>query len=378
MEKLKNSKNYEIGILGGGQLARMMALKSHELGIPTAVFSENSNDPAAQVTQNWVPGQLSSEKQVRKFLNQCRRVTFESEFFEVPFLKRCSQSLNLEFFPRLQTLKTLQYRNSQKQSLVNHSIATSPFTKVFLSDTYTEISLRLSTPKFVIKKNIGGYDGYGTFIITSSKDYQSFLNKIDLKKTPCIAEQFINFRRELAITFARNKKGDVVHFPFVESYQESSRCLWVKGPIFSQELSKFAKKLKLYLNQINYIGVIAFEIFESKKDCFLVNEVAPRVHNSSHYSLNGFSLDQFSLHLIAGLNQSLTQPEALAKGFAMYNILGSGKKSQLLLTKNTPQIHWYGKVENRKGRKMGHINAQDRSPLAALRKAEKARLGLKI
>ena len=221
---------------------------------------------------------------------------------------------------------------------------------------------------FVLKTRTGGYDGYGTFFIRDKND--------PLPSTPCIAEKYIDFKRELALTAVRSKKGETVFLPLVETRQEQARCLWVCGPASHRKLKKLQKQITLFLRKTAYQGAVTFELFDTGED-LLINEAAPRVHNSAHHSLNTLTEDQFTLHLKGIFNLPLTTPKPLAGGFAMLNLLGEGVKNPQWKLPQDVHLHWYGK-SSRKGRKMGHINTLASSPQQALRKALKTRHYFKV
>ena len=224
----------------------------------------------------------------------------------------------------------------------------------------------------VLKKRKFGYDGYGTFVIKNKKDLQK-LKPVFKKTHPgFIAELFVPFNRELAFTVCRNKKKEFRFLPLVETHQVNSRCLWVKGPVETDALYSLQKQVKEFLNKLNYIGVISFELFDVDGS-LLINEVAPRVHNSAHYSLDALVTDQFSYALRCLVNAPLPSIESISSGFAMYNLLGTkdGKKIKINLNPSV-KLHWYGKKENRKGRKMGHITTVEDSPEVALRYLKKS------
>ncbi|MGZ3723045.1 MAG: ATP-grasp domain-containing protein, partial [Bdellovibrionales bacterium] len=185
-----------------------------------------------------------------------------------------------------------------------------------------------------------------------------------------IAESFIKFKRELATSFVRSKKN-FVSLPLVESVQKDSRCFSVQGPFKNPRLAKIANSFKRLMKEIDYQGILAVELFDTGRE-LLVNELAPRVHNSAHYSQDALSCDQFEYHLRAGLDLPLPKVELLRPGFAMVNLLGEGGDIQLA-REAAGHLHWYGKTENRPGRKLGHINVLDKSSKAALARALKWR-----
>lgn len=353
----------KLGILGGGQLARMMALKSHEMGIKPYILSSHPQDPAAQITPYFIQGRIDSKKDLKKFLNKVDLAIFENEFLDPTLLYEASIATNTPVHPKPKTMHLLQDRLNQKKLLKKYKIPTAPFIAV---SSYKEINTLTNLfPKgTVLKKRQQGYDGYGTLIVKNIKEdkkIKQFLNK----KPQLIAEEYIPFKKEMAIILVRNRKKQIIELPLVETYQEQACCLWVKGPYRHQKKDTLVKKLKTMMNQIDYEGVMAFELFETQQGSLLVNEIAPRVHNSGHYSLNALSEDQFSLHIKAVLNLDLQTPKKSSGGFAMLNLLGEKIPSQWLPPAGTT-LHWYGKTESRPGRKMGHLNNLDSTPNKAL------------
>lgn len=359
----------KLGILGGGQLARMMVLKSHEMGIKPYVLSTHPEDPAAQVTPYFIQGNSDSKRHLKKFLDKVDLAIFENEFLDPGLLYETSISSNTPIHPMPKIMHLLQDRLNQKKLLQKHKIPTANFIELHSKKQINELP-HLFPKGVVLKKRHQGYDGYGIFTfkmdsknktIETDEAAKQFINK----NKPLIAEEYIFFKKELAIILVRNRKKQIIELPLVETYQEQACCLWVKGPHKHPKKDLLVKKLKTMLNQIDYEGVIAFELFETKTGSLIVNELAPRVHNSGHYSLDALSEDQFSLHIKAVLNMDLQEPMKCAKGFAMLNLLGEFNSEYWLPPIGTT-LHWYGKTENRPGRKMGHLNSLNSSPNKAL------------
>ncbi len=359
----------KIGILGGGQLARMMILRGFDMGFEMHVLSQHASDPAAQVTSFWHQGDTSDLKTLEKFMKAVDLVTFESEFMDAEVLKSFMKLTPI--WPSPDSMGILQDRLSQKSTLVNAKVPTADFIEV---NSLHEISHFLKKHKagVVLKKRRGGYDGYGTFHIKNEKDLESFEPVFAKEETGFIAEERLAFKRELAISLARNEDGEIVHLPLVETHQQNSRCLWVKGPTKNSKITPLLKHLKKFVKDLNYVGVIAFELFEMKNGALLVNEVAPRVHNSAHYSLDALNVDQFSLHLQAILNHHLATPQIL-KPFAMLNLLGESDRTPKAVFDPEVYLHWYGKADNRPGRKMGHLNTLAKTPEEGLKRLLKHR-----
>ena len=340
-----------LGIIGGGQLARMLALESHDLGLEVHILCENKSEPAAQVCANIHIGLTNNSESLVKFSKEVDFITFENEFYDVTSLKNAQ----CEIFPSPDALTLLQNRSTQKNILTLNGIPTAPFIDIRTRKDL-ETAFEKFKGQFVLKKCIGGYDGNGTFYCRSSDDLQKLSNQIS---GHYIAEAFVPFRRELALSIVRNKDGKIVFLPLVQSEQVQSRCDWVIGPIQHKKIKSLQKKLTKILNALDYVGVIAFELFDTGTN-LLVNEIAPRVHNSAHYSQQGLTESQFLLHLKAGLGLDIVEPKLIDKNFCMVNLIGSSNQTPTL-GDTCGKLHWYGKLNNRAGRKMGHINFTGRS-----------------
>lgn len=368
-----------IGILGGGQLARMLVLEAHRLGLPAAVLSPSETDPAAGVTSHWSKGDPNDQRELEKFMRECSSVTFESEFYNADTILRAAKATTTGVYPQPDLMGQLQDRLSQKNLFDQYELPTATWRPVDSSQDAVVAFVALDG-KLVFKKRRGGYDGYGTFIVRNDSDLGNFAN--DGVKEPFIAEKLIRFSREIALIAVRDQKGNVFFYPFVESMQKDSRCLWVKGPLNETAVMKLMKKRIVgFLEGIGYVGAMGVELFETK-DGLLVNEIAPRVHNTGHYTMDAYNLSQFSLHLraVAGLEISgkkFAAPRPKSKAFAMWNLLGRKNSTTLTPWKSSrseigTELHWYGKNESRSGRKMGHVNAVAQKAEAALKLAKRA------
>ncbi len=367
-----------IGIIGGGQLARFLVEKGQNLGIKMWVLSDSKNDPAAQVTNHWVKGNTNGSKDISEFLKNISILTFESEFADVDLIQK-GATKQLQIFPSLNDIKIFQDRFLQKTLLETHQIATSPFLKVSNPDEL-KYSGEFFNYKYVLKKRFGGYDGYGTFIVKNKKDHLKTVQSITDFKIGFIAEAFIPFEFECAATFFRNKKDQWTHTPLVFSKQSQSKCDYVYGPIDHIAFNKMKKKIKSLMKKIDYVGALTFEFFVNGNE-LIVNETAPRVHNSAHYTLDALSQDQFTLHLKSVMNWDLSIPiESRSKQFCMVNLVGSNENSVNIPYDVSGTLYWYGKTQNRSGRKMGHINytSNNLSAQSLLKLAQKERNRFKI
>jgi 5-(carboxyamino)imidazole ribonucleotide synthase len=372
------SAGIKLGILGGGQLARMLALAASPYGILPQIYAPTSDEPAVQVSPYFFQGNLKDAKRLKNFLKTCDVVTFESEFMDAELLAKLSAETKTAIFPPPRLMGLLQDRLTQKHLLGQYKIPTAPFAPV---NTWSDLrQLQSFGTEIVLKQRRFGYDGYGTFFLNPKTDETRWLDIHTKTNEGFIGEKKISFKRELALLLARDQFGTIIDFPLVESKQTNARCDWVMGPIKHPKEAPLRKTLRAFLKKENYIGLIAFELFDTGKE-LLVNEIAPRVHNSGHYSQQALTLDQFQAHVLAVCGHKLFNPKVLSP-FAMANLLGQSEKipqwPKKLWTGNTQgalqgHLHWYGKKDNRPHRKMGHINALGISPKDALKVALAAR-----
>lgn len=342
-----------LGIVGGGQLAKMLTLSAHEMGLKVAIYSENKSDPAALTTAFHTQGSTKDKKSIEKWSKAVDVVTFESEFLDFSGLKLKNH------FPSSNCMMTIRDRLSQKNLLKKFNIPTSPFSQMNEDQSFTK--------PVVLKQRLFGYDGYGTRLCKTSNSFDTFLSeKEDLINW--IVEDFIPFKRELAFSITRNKENEFSVLPLVETFQKDSKCFWVKGPVISKRFTQLLSKVKKMMSGIDYVGILAVELFEDKNGALLVNELAPRVHNSAHYSIEGLTYSQFDLHILAVFNQSPPQKKLTPyKPFAMVNLIGSCKNTPLITSPKSGSLHWYSKTDNRPGRKMGHITCLDKTANSALK-----------
>jgi len=232
--------------------------------------------------------------------------------------------------------------------------------------------------KVVFKKRTGGYDGKGTFILKSKKNKDKIFSEIQKNDFHVIAEALIPFHQELAGIFVRGIDGTILDLPLVETHQKNSKCDWVRGPVKHPAWKKLKTQITSWLKKKNYVGAIAFELFDTGKE-LLINESAPRVHNSGHYSQQALSCDQFTLHVQAVTGMPLPRELRLhAPAFVMANLLGLSENPGEFPRKLEGQLHWYGKKENLPGRKMGHLNLIGQNSEALLKLALKERKRIKL
>jgi 5-(carboxyamino)imidazole ribonucleotide synthase len=364
-----------IGILGGGQLARMLVLKARQMGLQTIILCEKKTDPAALVSKNIILGSLKSEKDISQLIQSSDFITFESEFIPVQLIRRSfKNSRGKKIFPSLKVLGNLQDRLLQKEWLCDFEIPTLDHVKINSKDDM-QLAFDAFNGKIVFKKRQGGYDGYGTFIVKNLADLEHFKNTFKGKENQFIIEPFCEFKSEKSLIFARNSLGESVVLPLIDSVQVNNQCDYVMGPSTHPEQKKLTSQILNFLNAIDYVGVIAFELFDFGSK-LVVNEIAPRVHNTGHFSQDALNVDQFELHLRCLLGMKLPAITTKQPAFVMVNLLGQSNRQVLIKNFPTGSMHWYEKDENRARRKMGHINYIGRNKNELLSTALKERKGI--
>lgn len=366
-----------IGLLGGGQLARMIALKARQMGLKTIVLCTHEDEPAALVASEIILGSLKSEKDLTKLLRVCGVVTFESEFIPAALLQKSLKGLRgNRIIPSLDCLAGLQDRLRQKEWLCDHDIPTLDHVKINSKEDIS-LAFRAFNQKIVFKRRIGGYDGYGTFIVKSKTELEHFRAQFKGEESQFIIEPFRIFKSEKSLIFARTSRGEICTLPMITSVQKNNQCDYVMGPTTHPQQKKMTEKIKRFLNQIDYVGVIAFELFDFGNE-LVVNEIAPRVHNTGHFSQEALNIDQFELHIRCLLGLKLPKIELKQLAFVMVNLLGQSGRTPAVKTFPTGALHWYEKLENRPRRKMGHINYIGKNKKQLLQLALKERKGILI
>ncbi|MDQ7032376.1 MAG: 5-(carboxyamino)imidazole ribonucleotide synthase [Desulfonauticus sp.] len=371
-------KNKKIGILGGGQLARMMVLETKKLGFEFVVLDPGPNCPAAQVGAEQVVGSFKDEQDIYELCQQVDLITFDIEHINIASLKKL-EKIGLKIFPNPQILELIQDKLLQKQTLRQAGLPVSRFMSV--ADIEQAIS-SFGFP-FVQKKRFGGYDGKGVLLLR---------DKSDLKKAfsqDFYIEEFVDIEKEIAVLVAKNLSGDISVYPVVEMIFEerANICDLVICPArVDPQLASKARKLAIQSISAlgeRAIGIFAIEMFVTKDKRLLVNEIAPRPHNAGHFTLNGCMTSQFEQHIRAVTGLPLGSTDLLLPT-VMLNILGQGtgtpqvKGLDKALAIPGVHVHFYGKKEVRPFRKMGHVNITAHDLEEALDKAHQVRQVLHV
>ncbi|SQA77803.1 N5-carboxyaminoimidazole ribonucleotide synthase [Capnocytophaga ochracea] len=354
------SSDFTLGILGGGQLGKMLLTETRKFDITTKVLDPSPDAPCRIACNTFVQGNLTDFNTVYNFGKDVGVLTIEIENVNVEALEKL-QTEGVKVYPSPQTIKNIQNKATQKQFYATHGIPTAPF-QVFQNTESLKKAIneqQLSLP-FVWKSARFGYDGNGVKIVRQLTDLNLLPND------QCIAESLVPFKKELAVIVARNAKGQVRTYPVVEMefHPEANQVEYVLCPARIEEaVAQKARTIAIQVAQaFEVVGLLAVELFQTENDEILVNEVAPRPHNSGHYSIEAAYTNQFEQHLRAILNLPLGSTESKVAG-VMVNLVGAEGYQGKVVYENIEQImamegvtpHIYGKKETRPFRKMGHV-----------------------
>lgn len=344
-----------IGILGGGQLGRMLALAAARLGLNARIFSPDSDSPAFDVVRESACAGYTDTEALERFAAGVDVITYEFE--NVPVSAAVALAARRPVLPDTDVLETTQDRLVEKNFVTRLGIPTAPYEDVTSEQTLLAAVDRIGLPA-VLKTRRLGYDGKGQAIIRNAADAAAAWR--ELGNAPAILEGFIPFEREVSVVAARSADGDIVCFDVTENEHRDHilKCSRAPAPI-SAALEREAIAIATRIAEaLGYVGVLAVEMFvlpDTAANGVLVNEIAPRVHNSGHWTLDGASVSQFEQHIRAIAGWPLGRPVRHGD-VVMTNLIGDEVHSyEKWLTVPGATVHLYGKTEARPGRKMGHV-----------------------
>ena len=349
-----------LGILGGGQLGKMLLYSTRKLDIKTKVLDPSDSAPAKLASDIFVQGDLTDFQTVYDFGKDVDVLTIEIEKVNVEALEKLEQE-GVTIYPQPQVLKTIQNKCLQKKFYIENHIPTSSFEEFDSINTVKELVLKgnLSYP-FVWKSAEMGYDGYGVSIVHSNKELE------EIKPGPCLIEEVVKFKKELSVIICRRPQGETVNYPVIESefHPTTNQVEYVLCPArISTKAVKKAVEIALKTAEAyGQIGLLTVELFLISDEEILVNEVAPRPHNSGHFSIEASYTCQFEQHIRAVLDLPLGKTDSKTAG-VMVNLVGAEGHAGPVYYKNIDQIlaidgvipHIYGKKETHPFRKMGHV-----------------------
>ncbi|UBZ07626.1 5-(carboxyamino)imidazole ribonucleotide synthase [Salegentibacter mishustinae] len=377
------SSNFKLGILGGGQLGKMMLYETRKYDIQTNVLEPNPEAPCKIACDYFETGDLMDFDTVVNFGRKVDVLTFEIEGVNIEALKQLAQE-GIKTYPSAETLEKIQNKGIQKNFYKKHQIPTADF-EVFSSKQDLISALensKISFP-FVWKSTTGGYDGKGVSVIKNKEA----LN--ELPDAECIAENLVPFKNELAVIVARSASGEVKTYPVVEMefHPAANQVEYVICPArIEDSVATKARELAVKVSEaFEHVGLLAVEMFQTKNDEILVNEVAPRPHNSGHYSIEASYTNQFEQHIRAILDLPLGITDSKVGGI-MVNLVGDANHEGEVVYENIEKImkmpgvtpHIYGKKITRPFRKMGHVTIVNKDLAEARKIAEEVKNSIKV
>lgn len=377
------SSDFKLGILGGGQLGKMLLYNTRKFDIQTYVLDPSNEAPSRMACNVFEQGDLMDFDTVYKFGKQVDVLTIEIENVNVAALEKLENE-GTKVYPSSKTLRRIQNKATQKLFYQDHNLPTAPFSRfAYASEIEDAIDNGGVTLPFVWKAAQFGYDGNGVKIVRSLADLK------DLPKGECIAEQLIPFKNELAVIVSRSATGETKTYPVVEMefHPEANQVEYVICPArISEDVAKKAQEVALKASQaFDHVGLLAVELFQTEDDKILINEVAPRPHNSGHQTIEASYTSQFEQHIRAILGLPLGKTDNKVAS-VMVNLVGAEGYTGQVHYKNIESImamdgvtpHIYGKKETRPFRKMGHVTIVDQDLSTARQVAEEVKKSIKV
>jgi 5-(carboxyamino)imidazole ribonucleotide synthase len=358
-----------IGILGGGQLGRMMALAARQMGYGIVVLDPTPNCPCGQIADKQIIAEFDDLEAANKLLNYCDLITYEFENVNLNVAKALASKL-----PQTsRLLEITQNRIAEKNAIKEAGLKTVEYVAIISSSDLEKLAIDYGEkPKrLIIKTAQGGYDGKGQFVINNIEDLRHFEKVNYNSKIQYVAENFTKFEKELSIVVCRNRNGETSVFPVAENIHKNQILFKSIVPArVSEDVKKMAITVATQLaTHLNLVGTLAIELFLCG-DELVVNELAPRPHNSGHYTMNACITSQFEQHIRAVCNLELGDTKLISP-CVMLNILGEDKHLMNRENIGKHKLHLYGKEEAKIGRKMGHINILEDSIDLCLSEVEK-------
>ena len=354
---------HRIGIIGGGQLAKMAALSAMELGCEVVILEKTQNTPSSSLAADILYGDWDEPDNLLALAKKVDVISLENEFVDANSLKKLEDAGHT-LFPGSKTIGLVQDKLIQKQTLSAEGIPVAPFYAVNSQQDIEDKASRLGWP-LVLKARRNGYDGKGNATLNTSADISNAWEKLDGDNRELYVEGFCKFSAELAVMVTRSADGQMVNYPVVESVQKNHICHIVRAPAqvdaaIAKEATELARKA---VTAIGGVGTIGVEMFLTEDNTIILNEMAPRVHNSGHYTIEACECSQFENHVRAILRLPLGSSKMVSNAAVMINLLAEEQGTgypvgiEQALAVDGAHVHVYGKAASNIGRKMGHITA---------------------
>jgi 5-(carboxyamino)imidazole ribonucleotide synthase len=377
------SSDFKLGILGGGQLGKMMLTETRKFDIQTYVVDPSAEAPCRFGATKFFQGALTDYQTVLDLGSQVDILTIEIENVNLEALEALEEQ-GKKVYPSPKTLRLIKNKGNQKDFYIQNNIPTAPYKRfATLEALKSEVENGSVNLPFVWKATEGGYDGNGVKVVRKAE----VLNT--LPQTECIAEMMIPFKNELAVIVARSASGEIKSYPVVEMefHPEANQVEYVICPArIDENISQKARQIALQVSEAyNHVGLLAVEMFQTQDDEILINEVAPRPHNSGHYSIEASYTSQFEQHIRAILDLPLGNTDSKVAGI-MVNLVGEEGYSGQVIYENIEKImavdgvtpHIYGKRETRPFRKMGHVTIVNEDMTEARKVAQQVKETIRV
>lgn len=341
-----------IGIVGGGQLGKMMAQSAQKIGFKVAILDPDENCPAQFVAHEFINADYSNEDALNQLGEISKVVTYEFENIDAQQLKTLSNYYNIP--QGSETVALLQDRLTEKQTLESANVNIVPFLEVNHAQDLNKAIETIGFP-FIIKTRFGGYDGKGQLVIHSNNDLDEARNLI--ANTPCVVEKYLPLYKEVSITATRDIYDQTVYFPLQENEHRDQILYKTIVPARVDLEEQAIDEVKKIMTKVHFIGTFTVEFFVTNDLKLYVNEIAPRPHNSGHYSIEACDYSQFDTHVLAVAGWHLPKKINLLQPAIMMNLLGQDVSNLQNEFYKHPDwhVHIYGKKINKVNRKMGHI-----------------------
>lgn len=372
-----------VGIIGGGQLGKMIAHEARRMSLKVIVLDPTEGCPASGIADEQIVADFKDERAIMRLAGKSDVLTYEIELANSTALKDL-EARTYPVRPAPETLHIVQNKFRQKSFLRQHKIDVADFERVRSEDHLYQLCDNFGFP-VMLKACENSYDGRGNFLITSREQVRDAFNYFSEKEL--MVEKFVPFTKEISIMVARNPSGEVASFPVAENIHKNGILDTSIVPAgINQEIQLKAKSIaEMTMEVLKGAGIFGIEMFVTKKGDVLINEIAPRPHNSGHYTNEACSVSQFEQHLRAVLDLPLSKPELLCPA-VMVNILGNEhstgsytiKGLRRLLSVPGVKLYVYGKKTSKPGRKLGHFTATGRTVEEAVMRAANARTGFEL
>ena len=341
-----------IGIIGGGQLGKMMAQSAQKMGYKVIVLDPNEDSPCRYVAHQFIHAEYDDEQALNELGEKTDVITYEFENISSKQLKQLTEHYNVP--QGFQAIQLLQDRLTEKQTLQEAGAQIVPFLQIKNSQDLTQAIETLGYP-FIVKTRFGGYDGKGQILVKQESDIQEAMSLIENQE--CVAEQYLDIDKEVSLTVTIGNEQQTTYFPLQENEHRNQILFKTIVPARSDKEAEARAEVDKIKEKVHFVGTFTVEFFIDKDNNLYVNEIAPRPHNSGHYSIEACDFSQFDTHILAVTGQKLPERIEILKPAVMMNLLG--KDLDLLEDEfgDHPEwhVHIYGKASRKPARKMGHM-----------------------